>query len=55
MLGGNLDYTWFGSSGYAGMYLKDPTAVVPVLTRLNFPLKINVVYIKFKIERRFYA
>ena len=22
MLGGNLDYTWFGSSGYAGMYLK---------------------------------
>ncbi len=35
MLGGNLDYTWFGSSGYAGMYLKDPTAVVPVLTRMQ--------------------
>ncbi|MEO1607763.1 MAG: phosphate/phosphite/phosphonate ABC transporter substrate-binding protein [Pseudomonadota bacterium] len=35
MLGGNLDYTWFGSSGYAGMYLQDPEAVVPVLTRMQ--------------------
>ena len=35
MLGGNLDYAWFGSSGYAGMYLKDPKAVVPVLTRMQ--------------------
>ena len=35
MLGGNLDYTWFGSSGYAGMYLQDPKAVVPVLTRMQ--------------------
>lgn len=35
MLGGNLDYTWFGSSGYAGIYLKDPEAVVPVLTRMQ--------------------
>lgn len=35
MLGGNLDYTWFGSSGYAGLYLQDPEAVVPVLTRMQ--------------------
>lgn len=35
MLGGNLDYTWFGSSGYAGIYLEDPEAVVPVLTRMQ--------------------
>ncbi|MEN2494527.1 MAG: hypothetical protein TECD_00429 [Hyphomicrobiaceae bacterium hypho_1] len=35
MLGGNLDYAWFGSSGYAGMYLKNPKAVVPVLTRMH--------------------
>lgn len=35
MLGGNLDYAWFGSSGYAGMYLEDPNAVVPVLTRMQ--------------------
>ena len=35
MLGGNLDYAWFGSSGYAGIYLQDPNAVVPVLTRMQ--------------------
>lgn len=35
MLGGNLDYAWFGSSGYAGLYLQDPAAVVPVLTRMQ--------------------
>ncbi len=35
MLGGNLDYAWFGSSGYAGLYLQDPDAVVPVLTRMQ--------------------
>jgi phosphonate transport system substrate-binding protein len=35
MLGGNLDYTWFGSSGYAGIYLQDPNAVVPILTRMQ--------------------
>ena len=35
MLGGNLDYAWFGSSGYAGIYLKNPKAVVPVLTRMQ--------------------
>ena len=33
-LGGSLDYTWFGSSGYAGLYLEDPEAGVPVLTRM---------------------
>lgn len=35
MLGGNLDYAWFGASGYAGMYLQNPKAVVPVLTRMQ--------------------
>ena len=35
MLGGNLDYTWFGSSGYAGMSLNDPTAFVPVFTSMQ--------------------
>ena len=35
MLGGNIDYAWFGASGYAGMYLADPDAVVPVLTRMQ--------------------
>lgn len=35
MLGGNLDYAWFGSSGYAGVYLQNPDAVVPVLTRMQ--------------------
>ncbi|MBX2825006.1 MAG: phosphate/phosphite/phosphonate ABC transporter substrate-binding protein [Gammaproteobacteria bacterium] len=35
MLGGTLDYTWFGSSGYAGIYLQNPEAVVPVLTRMQ--------------------
>ncbi|NQX80230.1 MAG: phosphate/phosphite/phosphonate ABC transporter substrate-binding protein [Hyphomicrobiaceae bacterium] len=35
MLGGNLDYAWFGSSGYAGMYIEDPKAVVPILTRMH--------------------
>ena len=35
MLGGNLDYTWYGSSGYAGMELEKPGFVVPVLTRMQ--------------------
>jgi len=35
MLGGNLDYAWFGASGYGGMYLEDPDAVRPVLTRMQ--------------------
>ena len=35
MLGGNLDYAWFGASGYAGIYLEDPNAAVPVLTRMQ--------------------
>jgi phosphonate transport system substrate-binding protein len=35
MLGGNLDYAWFGSSGYAGIYLENPDAVVPVMTRMQ--------------------
>ena len=30
MLGGNLDYAEFGASGYSGMYLQDPEAVVPI-------------------------
>ena len=35
MLGGNLDYGWFGASGYAGIYLQNPDAVTPVLTRMQ--------------------
>lgn len=35
MLGGNLDYAWFGPAGYAGMYLQDPEAAVPILTRMQ--------------------
>tara|TARA_E500000178_G_scaffold268732_1_gene266431 strand:- start:1598 stop:2635 length:1038 start_codon:yes stop_codon:yes gene_type:complete len=34
-LGGNLDYTWFGASGYAGMYLENSEAGEPVLTRMQ--------------------
>ncbi|NBT40631.1 MAG: phosphonate ABC transporter substrate-binding protein [Alphaproteobacteria bacterium] len=34
-VGGNLDYTWFGSSGYAGVYLANPEAGEPVLTRMQ--------------------
>ena len=33
--GGNLDYTWFGASGYAGLYLQNPEAGVPVATRMQ--------------------
>jgi len=35
MLGGNLDYAWFGAAGYAGMYLEEPGAIRPVLTRMQ--------------------
>ena len=34
-LGGNLDYAWFGASSYAGVYLDNPDAMVPVLTRMQ--------------------
>jgi phosphonate transport system substrate-binding protein len=34
-VGGNLDYTWFGSSGYAGLYLQDPEVGEPVMTRMQ--------------------
>ena len=33
--GGNLDYTWFGASGYAGLYLQNPEAGEPVMTRMQ--------------------
>ncbi len=32
MLGGTLDFAEFGASGYAGIYIKDPKAVTPILT-----------------------
>jgi phosphonate transport system substrate-binding protein len=32
LLGGTLDFAELGASGYAGVYLKDPTAVDPILT-----------------------
>jgi phosphonate transport system substrate-binding protein len=35
MLGGNLDYTWYGASGYAGMELEKPGFAIPVLTRMQ--------------------
>ncbi len=34
-VGGNLDYTWFGSSGYAGLYLQNPEAGEPIMTRMQ--------------------
>ncbi len=33
--GGNLDYTWFGASSYAGLYLQNPEAGEPVMTRMQ--------------------
>ncbi|MEM9279989.1 MAG: phosphate/phosphite/phosphonate ABC transporter substrate-binding protein [Pseudomonadota bacterium] len=35
LLGGNLDYAWLGSSGYAGVYLEDANAVEPIMTRMQ--------------------
>ena len=32
LLGGTLDYAELGASGYAGIYLEDPDAVLPILT-----------------------
>ena len=28
-----IDYAWLGPSGYAGVYLRDPDAVKPIMTR----------------------
>jgi phosphonate transport system substrate-binding protein len=35
LLGGNLDMAWLGASGYAKVFLNDPEAVEPVLTKIN--------------------
>ncbi len=35
LLGGNLDYAWLGSSGYAGVYLENPDAIEPIMTRMQ--------------------
>jgi phosphonate transport system substrate-binding protein len=35
LLGGTLDMAWMGASGYAKIYLTDPEAVTPVLTKQN--------------------
>ena len=35
LLGGTLDMAWLGASGYAKIYLTDPEAVSPVLTKQN--------------------
>jgi len=35
LLGGNLDMAWLGASGYAKVFLTDPDAVEPVLTKIN--------------------
>jgi phosphonate transport system substrate-binding protein len=35
LLGGNLDMAWLGASGYSKVYLTNPDAVEPVLTKIN--------------------
>lgn len=35
LLGGNLDMAWLGASGYAKVFITDPNAVEPVLTKIN--------------------
>ncbi len=35
LLGGNLDMAWLGPSAYAKVYLSNPDAVEPVLTKIN--------------------
>ena len=35
LLGGTLDMAWLGASGYAKIFLTDPEAVTPVLTKQN--------------------
>ena len=35
LLGGNLDMAWLGASGYAKVYMTNPDAVEPVLTKIN--------------------
>ncbi|MBL3569716.1 phosphonate ABC transporter substrate-binding protein [Rhodovulum sulfidophilum] len=35
LLGGTIDMAWLGASGYAKVYLEDPTAVEPVLVKVN--------------------
>lgn len=35
LLGGNLDMAWLGASAYAKVFLNDPDAVQPVLTKIN--------------------
>lgn len=35
LLGGTLDMAWLGASGYAKIYLTNPDAVTPVLTKQN--------------------
>ena len=35
LLGGNLDMAWLGASGYAKVYITNPDAVEPVLTKIN--------------------
>ena len=32
---GGIDYAWFGPSGYAGVYLRDPNIVKPIMTRIQ--------------------
>jgi phosphonate transport system substrate-binding protein len=35
LLGGNLDMAWLGASGYSKVFLTNPDAVDPVLTKIN--------------------
>ncbi len=33
LIGGTLDYAWLGPSGYAGVHLRNPDVVKPIMTR----------------------
>jgi len=47
LLGGTLDMAWLGSSSYAAVYLQDPEAVEPVLTKENMDGSIGYHSIGF--------
>ena len=47
LLGGTLDMAWLGASSYAAVYLQDPEAVEPVLTKENMDGSIGYHSIGF--------
>jgi phosphonate transport system substrate-binding protein len=50
LLGGTIDMAWLGASGYAKVYLTDPTAVTPVLVKAN--LDGSFTYYSIGIARK---